>query len=77
MKVNDNTNAVRFLAFILGRISANIEKKLSKCKQLLAYLDHLMDGLDTLSSGLLLHTIIPPGISARYIYGSQRSCLTK
>ena len=25
MKVNDNTNAIRFLEFILGRISANME----------------------------------------------------
>ena len=60
-KVSDNANAIRFLAFILGRISANIERNLSKYQQLLADLDHLMDGLDTLSSGLLSHTIIPPG----------------
>ena len=60
-KVSDNANAIRFLAFILGRISANMERNLSKCQQLLADLDHLMDGLDSLSSGLLSHTIIPPG----------------
>ena len=60
-KVSDNANAIRFLAFILGRISANMERNLSKYQQLLADLDHLMDGLDTLSSGLLSHTIIPPG----------------
>ena len=60
-KVNDNDNAIRFFAFILGRISANMERNLSKCQQLLADLDHLMDGLDSLFSGLLSHTIIPPG----------------
>ena len=60
-KVIDNANAIRFLAFILGRISANMERNLSKYQQLLADLDHLMDGLDTLSSGLLSHTIIQPG----------------
>ena len=60
-KVSDNVNAIRFLAFILGRISANMERNLSKYQQLLADLDHLMDGLDSLSSGLLSHTIIPPG----------------
>ena len=60
-KVSDNVNAIRFLAFILGRISANMERNLSKYQQLLADLNHLMDGLDTLSSGLLSHTIIPPG----------------
>ena len=54
-------NAIRFLAFILGRISANMERNLPKYQQLLADLDHLMDGLDTLASGLLSHTIIPPG----------------
>ena len=59
--VSDNANAIRFLVFILGRISANMERNLSKYQQLLADLDHLMDGLDTLSSGLLSHTIIPPG----------------
>ena len=48
-KVSDNANAIRFLAFILGRISANIERNLSKYQQLLADLDHLMGGLDTLS----------------------------
>ena len=32
-----------------------------KHQQLLADLDHLMDGLDSLSSGLLSHSIIPPG----------------
>ena len=46
-KVSDNANAIRFLAFILGRISANMERNLSKYQQLLADLDHLMDGLDT------------------------------
>ena len=60
-KVSDNANAIRFLAFLLGRISANMERNLSKYQQLLADLDHLMDGLDSLSSGLLSHTIIPPG----------------
>ena len=60
-KVSDNANAIRFLAFILGRISANMKRNLSKYQQLLVDLDHLMDGLDTLSSGLLSHTIIPPG----------------
>ena len=60
-KVSDNANAIRFLAFILGRISANMERNLSKYQQLLADLDHLMDGLDSLSSGLLSHSIIPPG----------------
>ena len=37
-----------------------MERNLSKYQQLLADLDHLMDGLETLSSGLLSHTIIPP-----------------
>ena len=60
-KVSDNANVIRFLAFILGRISANMERNLLKYQELLADLDHLMDGLDTLSSGLLSHTIIPPG----------------
>ena len=60
-KISDNANAIRFLAFILERISANMERNLSKYKELLADLDHLLDGLDTLSSGLLSHTIIPPG----------------
>ena len=59
-QVSDNINAFRFLAFILGRISANMERNLSKYQQLLTDLDHLMDGLDTLSSGLLSHTIYPP-----------------
>ena len=58
-KVSDNANVIRFLAFILGRISANMERNLSKYQQLLADLDHLMDGLDSLSSGLLSHTIFP------------------
>ena len=60
-KVSDNANAIRFLAFILGRISANMERNLSNYQQLLADLDHLMDGLDSLSLGLLSHSIIPPG----------------
>ena len=60
-KVSDNANTIRFLAFILGRISANVERNLSKYQQLLADLDHLMGGLDTLYSGLLSHTIIPWG----------------
>ena len=61
MMVNDNINAFRLLAFILGRISANMERNLSKYQQFLADLDHLMDGLDTLSSDLLANTKIPPG----------------
>ena len=35
--------------------------KFSKYQQLLADLDHLMDRRDALSSGLLSHTISPPG----------------
>ena len=38
-----------------------MERNLSKYQQLLADLEHLMDGLDTISSCLLSHTIIPPG----------------
>ena len=30
LKVNDNANAIKLLAFILGRISANMERNLSK-----------------------------------------------
>ena len=60
-KVCNNTNAIRFLAFILGRKSAKMERHLSKYRQLLTDLDQLMDILDILSSGLLSHIIIPPG----------------
>ena len=60
-QVSDNANPIRFLAFTLGRISANMERNLSKYQQSLADLYHLMDGLDNLSSGLLSHTILPPG----------------
>ena len=35
-KVSDNANAIRFFAFILGRISANMQRNLSKYQQLLA-----------------------------------------
>ena len=42
-KVIDNANAIRFLAFILGRISANVERNMSNYQQILADLDHLMD----------------------------------
>ena len=52
-KVSDNANAIRYFAFILRRTSANMERNLSKYQQFLADLDHLMDGLDTLSLGLL------------------------
>ena len=38
-----------------------MERNVSKHQQLLADLDHLMDGLDTVSSSLLSHTIIPSG----------------
>ena len=38
-----------------------MERNLSKYQQLFANLDNLMDALDTLSSGLPSHTIIPPG----------------
>ena len=44
----------------MGRVSANMERNLSKYLQLLPDLDHLMDGLDILSPGLLSHTVIPP-----------------
>ena len=38
-----------------------MESNMSKYQQLLADLDHLMEGLDTSSSGLLSHAIIPAG----------------
>ena len=44
-----------------------MERNLSKYQELLADLDHLMDGLDTLSSGLLSHTIITPGKLAKLL----------
>ena len=57
-KVNYNANSIIFLALVLGRISANMERNLSKNQHVLADLDHLMDGLDSMSSGLLSHTVI-------------------
>ena len=60
LKISYNANANRFFAFILGKTSANMERNLSKYQQLLAYLDHMMDGLDALSLGLLSHVILPP-----------------
>ena len=59
--MSDNANAIRFLAFILDGISAIMERNLSKYQQVLADLDHLMDGLETLSLGLFSNTIILPG----------------
>ena len=60
-KISDNANAIRFLAFILRRISANNCWYFDKFLTILPDLDHLVDGLDTLSLGLLSHTIFPPG----------------
>ena len=51
----------------MGRISGNMERNLSKYQQLLADLDHPMDGLDAISSGLLSYTIILPGKISRII----------
>ena len=45
----------------MGRKQVNMERNLSKYQQLSVDVDYLMDGLDTLSSGLLSYTIIPPG----------------
>ena len=42
-KGSDNANAIRFLTVILGRISANMERNLSKYQQLLADLDNLIE----------------------------------
>ena len=70
MKVNDNTNEIRFWAFISGWISVNMERNLSNYQQLLADLDCLMDGIDTMSSGLLSHTYN----STRYIGRIIRPC---
>ena len=64
-KVSGNANAITFLELIFGRISANMERNLSKYQQLLEDLTHMKDGLDTLLSGLLLHIIIPPGKLAK------------
>ena len=75
LRVGETANAIRFLAFILGRISANIERNLSKYQQLLADLDHLMDGLDTLSSGLLSHTVIPPDKLAELLDHGKRKLM--
>ena len=36
-KVSDNANAIRFFSFILGRISANMERTLSTYQQLLKF----------------------------------------
>ena len=59
-KVSDNANAIRFLAFILGRISANMKNKFVEIPTVIGRFRPLNGyGLDTLSSGLLSHTIIP------------------
>ena len=79
MKINNNMNAIRLLAFILGNISTNVERNLSKYQQLFANLDHLMDGLDILSSGSLSLTISPPGKLTElleYMKGNGWSFLT-
>ena len=64
------------MAFILGRISANTDRNLSKYQQLLADLkSNLMDRLDTLSSGLLSHTITLPGILAELLDHVKRKMM--
>ena len=71
-KVKDNAYSIRFQAFILDRISANMERNLSQYQQLLADFYHLMDRLDTLSSGLISHIIIPQGKLAELLNHVKR-----
>ena len=52
---------LEFLAFILGRISTNMGRNLSKYPEVLADFGHLMDAINALASGLFSQTIIPPG----------------
>ena len=59
----------------IWKISANIRRNMSKYQQLLAGSDHLMDGLDTLSSGLPSHTIIPPGNLAELLDHVKRKLI--
>ena len=47
-KVNDKANPIKLLAFVLGTISASMERNLSKYQQLLAGLEHMMDEIDTI-----------------------------
>ena len=48
------------LATTLAQLHLDLTREiLLKYQKLLADLEHLMDGLDILSSGLLPHTIIP------------------
>ena len=60
-KVDGNANSMRFLVFTLGSIAANMKRNMSKYQTVLTDMKHLMDGLDALPSGLLLHTVILPG----------------
>ena len=74
-KVSDSANSFIFLAFILARISANMEINVSKWQQLLADLDHLMDGCDILPPGLVLHAIILPGKLAELLHHVKRKVI--
>ena len=67
LEVSDNVNVIKFLAFIYSRIAVNVERNFLKYQQLLAGLDHLVGRLHTSSSGLLSHTIIPPGKLAKLL----------
>ena len=49
-----------------------MKRNSSKYQQLLEDSDHLMDGLNILSSGLLLQTIILPGKFAESIYNGKK-----
>ena len=56
-------------------MSANMERNLLKYQQLLTNFDHLMDGLDTLSLGVLSHTTIPPGKIAELLDHVKRKLM--
>ena len=60
----------------IERLQTDImERDVSKYQQLLVDLDHPMDGIDTLSSGLLSHTIIPPGKLAELLNHVKRKLM--
>ena len=55
VKVNDNTNAIKFFSSLFGLLLSDLNRYLILYETILSELDHLLDALDNLSNNQLLH----------------------
>jgi hypothetical protein len=56
----ENRNGIRLMNGLMAQLISDMSSGLNQYQEMVSYVDHFMDALDTLTTGLISHVVIPP-----------------